>query len=224
MKPTCNDVTNVTGGLRGEVARRGPATGTAEHAVVPSPVSDRAQAHGPGVGLPFNPPAADDEPLRAGDFMLGAARLAAQVAANPGDSLSGSDLQHAGWWQDRASEPLVGVQARAGVGGELSPLDSYLGGPVPLTSVMLHNTLTEPTYVTADASRERLELAHKAGALETGLDAAETIQAGNSLERMLAHQLVRREVAPIRTLRWSGSSGSMLRGRPGRCAAKERAT
>lgn len=36
--------------------------------------------------------------------------------------------------------------------------------------------------------------------------------------------LVAREVAVITTLRWSGSSGSALRGRPGRCAARERAT
>jgi hypothetical protein len=35
---------------------------------------------------------------------------------------------------------------------------------------------------------------------------------------------VAREVAVITTLRWSGSSGSALRGRPVRCAARERAT
>ena len=34
----------------------------------------------------------------------------------------------------------------------------------------------------------------------------------------------RPEVAVITTLRWSGSSGSALRGRPGQCAARERAT
>jgi hypothetical protein len=54
---------------------------------------------------------------------------------------------------------------------------------------MLHNTITAPNCVTADASRERLELAHNAGALEMGIDAAETIQAANSLEKMLAHQM-----------------------------------
>jgi hypothetical protein len=37
-------------------------------------------------------------------------------------------------------------------------------------------------------------------------------------------QVVAREVAVITTLRWSGSSGSALRGRPVRCAARERAT
>jgi hypothetical protein len=33
-----------------------------------------------------------------------------------------------------------------------------------------------------------------------------------------------REVAAIRTLGWPGSGGLMLRGRLGRCAARERAT
>ena len=119
--------------------------------------------------------------------MLGAARLAARVASNPGDSLNASDLRHAEWWESRACEPLS--ETELGVGGELAPLDTYRGGPVPLNSVELHNTVTHPNYVTADASRERLELAHKAGALETGIDAADTIQAANSLEKMLAHQM-----------------------------------
>src|SRR5215218_6557699 len=56
-------------------------------------------------------------------------------------------------------------------------------------SVELRNTVQNADLVNADASRERLELAHAAGALETGLDAAETIRAANSLEKMLAHQM-----------------------------------
>ena len=43
--------------------------------------------------------------------------------------------------------------------------------------------------MTVDASRDRLELANQAGCLEEALDAAETIDAQNSLEKMLAHQL-----------------------------------
>ena len=35
----------------------------------------------------------------------------------------------------------------------------------------------------------RLELADKAGALEMGLDLADTIQADNSMEKMLVHQM-----------------------------------
>jgi hypothetical protein len=43
--------------------------------------------------------------------------------------------------------------------------------------------------VTADASRDRLELARRAGSLGLALDAADTIQAQDSLERMLVHQM-----------------------------------
>ena len=51
------------------------------------------------------------------------------------------------------------------------------------------DTVQNPNYVTVDASRDRLDLAHRAAALESALDAAESIEARNSLEKMLAHQL-----------------------------------
>jgi hypothetical protein len=41
----------------------------------------------------------------------------------------------------------------------------------------------------AAASVARLDLVADAGALSVGVDAAETIQASNSLEKMLAHQM-----------------------------------
>src|SRR5215207_10019624 len=56
-------------------------------------------------------------------------------------------------------------------------------------ALVLRNTVEHPHYVTADAGRDRLDLASKAGMLELALDTVETIQAENSLEKMLAHQL-----------------------------------
>ncbi|WP_394887463.1 hypothetical protein ACG873_21570 [Mesorhizobium sp. AaZ16] len=56
-------------------------------------------------------------------------------------------------------------------------------------ALALKNTVDNPDYVAADASRNRLELASRAGVLETALDAADTINAQNSLEKMLAHQM-----------------------------------
>jgi hypothetical protein len=53
----------------------------------------------------------------------------------------------------------------------------------------MRNTVADPSYITADASKSRLDLAFDAGVLETGLDAAETIEARNSLEKMMAHQM-----------------------------------
>ena len=57
-------------------------------------------------------------------------------------------------------------------------------------SAELRDTITNPDYVTADASHDRLKLAENAGVLELALDAADTLGAQNSLEKMLAHQMV----------------------------------
>lgn len=46
-----------------------------------------------------------------------------------------------------------------------------------------------PDMLAVDASRQRMELADKANALTLSVDAATTIQAANSLEKMLAHQM-----------------------------------
>ena len=49
--------------------------------------------------------------------------------------------------------------------------------------------MTNPDYVTVDASRDRLELARLAGVLELALDASDSIDPKNSLEKMMAHQM-----------------------------------
>jgi hypothetical protein len=48
-----------------------------------------------------------------------------------------------------------------------------------------------------DASRQRMELADKANVLTLGIDAAATIKATNSLERMLAHQMAAAHTAAM---------------------------
>jgi hypothetical protein len=48
---------------------------------------------------------------------------------------------------------------------------------------------SDPDMLTAAASVARLDLVADAGALSLGVDAADTIQASNSLEKMLAHQM-----------------------------------
>ena len=66
------------------------------------------------------------------------------------------------------------------------------GGEVmPRASHELHDTLAAPTTTGLDASVERLNLITAFGtdAAAMALDAAESIQAGNSLEKMLAHQM-----------------------------------
>ena len=54
---------------------------------------------------------------------------------------------------------------------------------------VIKDTLLDPDSPSVDASTERTELLLAAGALEIGIDAASSIQAQNSIERMLAHQM-----------------------------------
>jgi hypothetical protein len=54
-----------------------------------------------------------------------------------------------------------------------------------------------PNMLAIDASRQRMELADKADALTLGVDAAATIQAENSLEKMLAHQMAAAHTAAM---------------------------
>jgi hypothetical protein len=66
------------------------------------------------------------------------------------------------------------------------------GEAVPLsTENFVHDTLTVPDLAAVEASFDRSRLLTEQGAdvAAMALDAANTIQAGNSLEKMLAHQL-----------------------------------
>lgn len=139
-----------------------------------------------GVGRPRVPPALNkDGRRRAGDYVLGAVRIKAEATTKSGDLLNGPDHRHADNWMESAFAPLE--QSEQIIGGELMPVledrdwDTALGA--------IKNTVEMPTYVTADASRDRIQLAHDAGVLEVGLDLADTVQAQNSLERMLSHQM-----------------------------------
>jgi hypothetical protein len=74
-----------------------------------------------------------------------------------------------------------------------APVQIGRGGELGTGAVMMRPFLdtvrAHPDWLAHDASRERMDLASEAGALTMGLDAAETIQASNSLEKMLVHQM-----------------------------------
>ena len=55
--------------------------------------------------------------------------------------------------------------------------------------VALLDTLEHPNHISLGASQLRMEAVQRLGILQPALDASETVQAGNSLEKMLAHQL-----------------------------------
>ena len=67
---------------------------------------------------------------------------------------------------------------QVGAGGELVPASMLRENSRALE---YRSTVDRPDCVAIEASRDRLELADKAGALEMGLDLADTIQADNSM-------------------------------------------
>src|SRR5215207_4163161 len=124
----------------------------------------------------------------AASLVLGAARIEAEEA----DDWRDSSL--ADGYRAQALAPLSGEMIVHGAGGELVPTDIGKGA----AEWRLLDTVDNPNYVTADASRGRLDLAQQAGALEEALDAADTIEARDSLERMLAHQLATVHVSAMK--------------------------
>jgi hypothetical protein len=76
---------------------------------------------------------------------------------------------------------LPSTRTEIGAGGELINREKV--------GSHLFDTVAHPDYVTAEASRDRLALASQAGSLSLALDAADTIQAQDGLEKMLVHQM-----------------------------------
>src|SRR5215510_8386588 len=116
--------------------------------------------------------------LRASDSVLAAAGM--RVTAHY--SGAADDLRLADEMLAQArTKQLPSTRTEIGAGGELIDRESV--------GSHLFDTVAHPDYVTAEASRDRLGLANQAGSLSLALDAADTIQAQDSLEKMLVHEL-----------------------------------
>jgi hypothetical protein len=121
---------------------------------------------------------------KAGDYVLAAERVRAEAAANPQQSTTAFDLARADRWDGQArTKQLPSTRTEIGAGGELIDIENRWD------AVGVVDTVADPDFVTASASRERLELANEAGSLDLALDAADTIQGQDSLEKMLVHQM-----------------------------------
>jgi hypothetical protein len=119
---------------------------------------------------------------KAGDYLLAAERVRAEAAASP-DQSTAFDLARADRWEGQArTRQLPSTRTEIGAGRELIDIENR-------DAVGMADTVADPDYVTASASRERLELANEAGSLDLALDAADTIQGQDSLEKMLVHQM-----------------------------------
>ncbi len=123
--------------------------------------------------------------------------VTARHLAEIGDTLG---ARYERWEADdiaqRAEEILSLPEKPAiGTGGKLflSPEDAAEKPGLALT-------VEDPDAVTVDASRDRLDLASDAHCLALAADAAETIRAENSLEKMLAHQMAAAHAASMRLI------------------------
>src|SRR5215472_1767670 len=120
---------------------------------------------------------------KAGDYVLAAEQTRAEAAASA-DQSTEFDLARADRWEGQArTKQLPSTRTEIGAGGELIDIENRRDG------LGVVDTVADPDYVTASASRERLELANEAGSLDLALDAADTIQGQDSLEKMLVHQM-----------------------------------
>src|SRR5215813_8955804 len=118
--------------------------------------------------------------FKASDYVL----LAARMRVTARYSGAADDLRLADKWEAEArTKQLPSTRTEVGAGGELIDIEnrSHTFGTV--------DTVANPDYVTAEASHDRLALANQAGSLGLALDAANTIQAQDSLEKTLVHQM-----------------------------------
>jgi hypothetical protein len=104
-------------------------------------------------------------------------------------------------------DPLSHITARLrpGAGGEMVAATREVMNRKP---GIVDTVRTGPDMLAATASLNRLELAADAAVLTQATDAAETIQAGNSLEKMLAHQMA---AAHRLAMRFAGQADEELR-------------
>jgi hypothetical protein len=120
---------------------------------------------------------------RASDAVLAAAGMRVTACySGAADDLRLADEMLA---QARTKQ-LPSTRTEIGAGGEL--IDREKVGS-HLVESHLVDTVAHPDYVTAEASRDRLALASEAGSLSLALDAADTIQAQDGLEKMIVHQM-----------------------------------
>jgi len=125
-----------------------------------------------------------------GEKAIRAKNKALRCAESRPESLSQLALNRlAGERAEAEAEEMMEPNGRIIVGpGEMMHDDPRETG-FDNTLAVFHDTLEHPNMISVNASEERMEAAYQAGVLEMGIDAAITVEARNSLEKMLAHQM-----------------------------------
>jgi hypothetical protein len=90
---------------------------------------------------------------------------------------------------EREAELLLDPALNCGTGPTTVGNGGEIATGTPAMSRFVNTVRERPDMLMVDASRQRMELADKLNILPLSLDVASTIQAENSLEKMLAHQL-----------------------------------
>src|SRR5689334_21149918 len=121
---------------------------------------------------------------RAGDLVLTAARIRAEELGRRNGPYTAPGLAHADKIEAQALAPLPDSMAERGAGSELIPVEAF-----GYKASELRAAVEAPSWVEAEASRDRLQAAENAGCLDAALDMADSIGARDSLERALAHQI-----------------------------------
>ena len=108
---------------------------------------------------------------------------------------------HAEMCEKEANKQLgVDEQPEIGAGGEVIPKKTDEGRSEVHYLNPLNTLEKDPSMINIESSAKRAELLLDAGVLPTALDAAESIEAKNSLERMLAHQMALCHVRAFETI------------------------
>ena len=96
---------------------------------------------------------------------------------------------------DQMLNPPPGLTKAA---GEVVDVDN-----LRFISGYLVDTLKNPNMISVDASDQRMHLAAGASVLQAAVDAAESAKAGNSLEKMLCHQMATAHMAAMKLVSYS---------------------
>jgi hypothetical protein len=139
---------------------------------------------------------------RRGELAIRARHRAARAAAKNPQSLNEvvSNRMDEALAKSEADSAIKAPARLVKVCGEAVDLDD-LGF---ITSALV-DTLESPNSISVDASEQRMYLASEAGVLQSAVDASETAQAGNSLEKMLTHQMAAGHRAAMRLVARVGS-------------------
>lgn len=130
--------------------------------------------------------------------------LADSVSRTTSDFLEQAITSSVDYQLERQLYPDLTQPAEMVIGGEaLPPMPTSFGIPhydAAMRDLKIRDTLKEPSNVNLAASNGRIRLLEETGSLNEGLDAAESISAKNSLEKMLAHQMTACHQASMRML------------------------